>query len=83
MDKLKALLTWLGSKPIWLRALLLALVAGLCLCLTISCGTTRAVVHNGATGTSTEIKITASNPTTVTASPNVQFNPIENGTNSH
>ena len=38
-----------------------------------SCGTTRAVVHNGATGTSTEIRITTNNPTTVTASPNVQL----------
>ena len=41
----------------------------------LSCGTTRAVVHNGAHGTSTEIRITTNNPTTVTASPNVVFNP--------
>lgn len=39
-----------------------------------SCGTTRAVVHNGAHGTSTEIKITTNNPTTVTATPNVSLN---------
>lgn len=40
-----------------------------------SCGTTRAVVHNGADGTSTEIKITTNNPTSVTASPNVELKP--------
>lgn len=39
-----------------------------------SCGTTRAVVHNGASGTTTEIKITTNNPTSVSASPNVSFN---------
>ena len=38
-----------------------------------SCGTTRAVVHNGASGTTTEIRITTNNPTSVTASPNVQL----------
>ena len=38
-----------------------------------ACGTTRAVVHNGATGTSTEIRITTNNPTSVTASPNVEL----------
>lgn len=38
-----------------------------------SCGSTRAVVHNGATGTTTEIRITTNNPTSVTASPNVQL----------
>lgn len=38
-----------------------------------SCGTTRAVVHNGATGSVTEIKITTNNPTSVQASPNVQI----------
>lgn len=54
--------------------------ATIALCATIlglsSCGVTRAVVHNGATGTVTEIKITTQNPTTVTASPNVQV-PID------
>lgn len=39
-----------------------------------SCGTTRATVRNGATGTTTEIKITTNNPTSVTATPNVSFN---------
>ena len=36
-----------------------------------SCGVTKAVVKNGADGTSTEIKITTNNPTSVTANPNV------------
>ena len=39
-----------------------------------SCGVTRATVKNGAAGTSTEIKITTNNPTSVNASPNVSFN---------
>ena len=43
-----------------------------------SCGTTRAVVHNGASGSVTEIKITTNNPTSVQASPNVQI-PISPG----
>lgn len=69
---------WLKSLPIWLRAIVLALVAGLALIASMSlsaCGVTRAVVHNGASGTTTEIKISTSNPTTVTASPNVKFEP--------
>lgn len=36
-----------------------------------SCGVTKAIVKNGADGTSTEVKITTNNPTTVTATPNV------------
>lgn len=39
-----------------------------------SCGVTRVTVRNGADGTQTEVKINASNPTSVTASPNVSFN---------
>lgn len=40
-----------------------------------SCGTTQAIVRNGASGTTTEIKITTSNPTSVTATPNVNITP--------
>lgn len=55
----------------WISILALVIaIAAAALGLT-SCGVTRAVVHNGATGTVTEIKITTSNPTTVQASPNV------------
>lgn len=39
-----------------------------------SCGTTHAVVRNGASGTTTEIRITTNNPTSVDASPNVSLN---------
>lgn len=42
-----------------------------------SCGTTHAVVRNGATGTTTEIRITTNNPTSVDASPNVSLNKKE------
>lgn len=76
MENLSKLWTWLKTLPVWLRAIVLALVAALALIASMSlsaCGMTRAVVHNGAHGTSTEIKITTANPTTVTASPNVTF----------
>lgn len=53
---------------------IIAIVICLVVCLFFSsCGTTRAVVHNGATGTTTEIKITTNNPTSVTATPNVDL----------
>lgn len=74
MENLSKLWTWLKTLPVWLRAIVLILVSALALIASMSlsaCGTTRAVVHNGAHGTSTEIKITTANPTTVTASPNV------------
>lgn len=76
MDNIIKFWNWLQTLPVWLRAVALALIAALAFIASMSmtsCGTTRAVVHNGATGTSTEIKITTSNPTSVTASPNVQF----------
>lgn len=76
MEKITNFLKWLQTLPIWLRAVVLALIAALVLIFSmsfVSCGTTRAVVHNGANGTSTEIKITTNNPTSVTASPNVEF----------
>lgn len=77
MDNLKKLLQFLYPLPTWLRVIIAALVAAImsiCLSLTVSsCGLTRAVVHNGASGTSTEIRITTNNPTSVTASPNVEL----------
>lgn len=72
---LSTIWTKIKSFPYWLRAVVLILIAALVFCITISCGVTRAVVHNGASGTTTEIKISTSNPTTVTASPNVKFQP--------
>lgn len=76
MDNFSKLFKWLQTLPIWLRAVVLAIIASLVLIVSmsfISCGVTRAVVHNGASGTSTEIRITTNNPTSVTASPNVQL----------
>lgn len=87
METISKLFKWLQTLPIWLRAVVLALIAGLVLIASMavtSCGTTRAVVHNGASGTSTEIKITTNNPTSVTASPNVELkHSPSNGTDSH
>lgn len=77
MESLSKLITWLKSFPIWLRAIALLCIAGLALIASMamtSCGTTRAVVHNSANGTSTEIKITTNNPTSVDVSPNVKLN---------
>lgn len=81
MEKIKAFFSWLKGQALWLRIVLMVLLSAAVVILTCaSCGTTRAVVHNGAHGTSTEIKITTANPTTVTASPNVQFGvPVQNG----
>lgn len=72
------LMSWLKTLPLWLRAIVLVLIASLVLIVSMSmsaCGTTRAVVHNGAHGTSTEIKITTNNPTSVTTTPNVSLTP--------
>ena len=77
MDTFTNFFKWLQTLPFWLRVVVLSLIAALVLIAStslIACGTTRAVVHNGASGTSTEIKITTNNPTSVTASPNVEFN---------
>ena len=78
MECIQKIWSWLLSLPLWLRSIVIVLLAGLALIASMSltaCGVTRAVVHNGATGTTTEIKISTSNPTTVTASPNVKFEP--------
>lgn len=79
MDTFKTLLEWLKTLPIWLRAIALALIAGLALIASISlsaCGsTTRATVRNNAEGTQTEVKITTSNPSTIQVSPNVTLTP--------
>lgn len=76
METISKLFKWLQTLPLWMRAVVLALLAALALFFSMtftSCGTTRAVVHNGASGTSTEIRITTNNPTSVTASPNVEL----------
>lgn len=76
MENFTKFLKWLKTLPLWMRAVILALLAALSFFVSMgftSCGTTRAVVHNGASGTSTEIKITTNNPTSVTASPSVEL----------
>lgn len=76
MENFTNFFKWLQTLPLWMRAVVLALIAALTFIVSmslISCGTTRAVVHNGASGTSTEIRITTNNPTSVTASPNVEL----------
>ena len=81
MENIKKFFSWLKGQALWLRIVLMILLSAAVVILSCaSCGTTRAVVHNGAHGTSTEIKITTANPTTVTASPNVQLGiPKQNG----
>lgn len=55
-----------------LRQLLSALVAFVTALLATSCGSTvKAVVTNGASGTTTSVSVTTSNPSTVTVSPSV------------
>lgn len=76
MDNLTKLIEWLKTLPVWLRAIALLAIAGLALIASMSlsaCGVTKASVLNRAEGTVTEIKITTSNPTSVTATPNVNL----------
>lgn len=72
MEKSSAFWNWLKGLPLWLRSIVILLLAALVLIASISvssCGVTRASVKNGATGTTTEIKITTNNPTSVTTTP--------------
>lgn len=81
MEKFTKFFNWLQTFPLWIRAVILAFLAAISFLVSMSftsCGTTRAVVHNGASGTSTEIKITTNNPTSVTASPNVELKHVNN-----
>lgn len=76
METVKNIILWLKTLPIWLRAIALLAIAVLALIASMSisaCGVTRASVFNRAEGTTTEVKITTSNPTTVTATPNVDL----------
>lgn len=80
METMTKFISWLKTLPIWLRAIALLAIAGLALIASMSlsaCGVTRASVLNRAEGTTTEIKITTSNPTSVTATPNVNFTTSE------
>lgn len=76
MEKISNFFAWLKTLPIYLRAIVLILISALVFIASMSlsaCGTTRAVVKNGADSASTEIKITTNNPTSVTASPIVSL----------
>lgn len=76
MENLKKLLSWLKTYPIWVRSCILLLISALLVLMTLTaCGVTRATVHNGATGTTTEIKITTNNPTSVDVAPNTSLQP--------
>lgn len=80
METMTKLISWLKTLPVWLRALALLAIAGLALIASMSlsaCGVTRASVLNRAEGTTTEVKITTSNPTSVTATPNVNLKTSE------
>lgn len=78
MENFEKLWIWLKTLPLWLRSIVLLIIAALALIASMNlsaCGVTRAIVHNGAKGTSTEIKITTNNPTTVSTTPNVTVTP--------
>lgn len=76
MENLKKLLSWLKTYPIWVRSCILLLICALLVLMTLTaCGVTRATVHNGATGTTTAIKITTNNPTSVDVAPNTSLQP--------
>lgn len=72
METLRKVVEWLKSlTPVWLRAVVLALVAVLIFIFSLSgCGITTARVRTMDSGQAS-ITITTNNPTEVTASPNV------------
>lgn len=83
MDK-QTIWTWFKSLPIWLRVVIGFLFAALAVFSSMglsSCGTTRAVVTNRAEQTTTTIKISTNNPTSVETSPDVSLELIPNGNN--
>lgn len=77
MEKIKILWDWIKSLNLWQKivsVIALAVLALIALMSTSACGVTRATVTNKAQNTATEVKITTSNPTTVTTTPNVNLN---------
>ena len=62
--------TWCKNHAKLVGSLVTAIAAIIVALLTASCGsTTRAIIHNRAAGTSTEVRITTNNPTSLTVSP--------------
>ena len=76
MDKFKAFLTWLVAKPLWLRAVLLAIMAIALFFLTLSCGqTVRVTVKDTPQGVSISTTQTSkdSSGTNISINPNINF----------
>lgn len=72
----KTVWTWFKSLPIWLRIVIGFLFAALAVFSSLAvsgCGTTRAVVTNRADQTTTTIKISTNNSTSVEASPDIDL----------
>lgn len=77
MEKFKNLLSWLKTLPVWLRSLILALVAGLIFCLSLtSCGQTVKVTvrdtTNGVEISTTQTKRDSSG-TNIHINPNISY----------
>lgn len=75
MQRLKEIIDYFRDSPRWIQVVVYVALAAIALMSLFACGTTRAVVHNGATGTTTEIRITTNNPTSVQTTPNVELIP--------
>lgn len=68
-------LVWCKNHSKLVGSLITAVAAIVVAVLTCSCGSVaRASIQNRATGTTTEVRITTSNPTTISASPDVDLN---------
>lgn len=76
METLKNLMTYLKSLPVWLRAIVLALIAGLVLCFSIvSCGQTVKVT---VTDTPNGISITTSQNRADSSGTSIKIEPTIN-----
>lgn len=76
-EALKKLLSWLLTKPVWVRiisVIIIMLLSIMVLFSATSCGVTRATIRNNAESTTTSITITTNNPTSVTTTPDVDLN---------
>lgn len=75
MDKIKAFLSWLAGRPVWIRAVLLALIAALLFFLTLSCGqTVKVTVRDTPSG----VTVSTSQNREDSASTNINVNPTIN-----
>lgn len=76
-EAIKKLLSWLVTKPVWVRVLsiiVIMILSVMVLFSATSCGVTRATIRNNADSTTTSITITTNNPTSVTTTPDVDLN---------